>query len=62
VRRHVVATLGLKSECVALMGGGFRQRDYVVTAFDSCSATRLGKWRVDGKTGAVARDRAGRLQ
>ena len=55
VRRHLVVTAGVKSECVALMGGAFRQGAYVVTAYDSCTSTRLGKWRVDGKSGDVAR-------
>jgi hypothetical protein len=55
VRRHLVVSTGVKSECVALMGGSFRGGAYVVTAYDSCERTRLGKWRVDGKTGEVTR-------
>lgn len=55
VRRHLVAATGTRTDCIALMGGAFRNRAYVVTAYDSCSSTRLGKWRVDGRTGEVAR-------
>jgi hypothetical protein len=55
VRRHLVVSTGVKSDCIALMGGSFRGGGYVVTAYDSCERTRLGKWRVDGKSGEVAR-------
>ena len=57
VRRHLVATMGLRSECVALLGRGSDRGAYVVTAHDRCTSTRLGKWRVDGKSGAVSRAR-----
>ena len=50
VRRHLVVTTGVKSDCIALMA----MRGGAITAYDSCSATRLGKWRV-GKSGEVTR-------
>jgi hypothetical protein len=54
VRQHLIATRGLKKECIVLLGNGFTSGAYLVTARDHCTATRLGKWRVDGKTGDVA--------
>ena len=57
VRRHLVATTGIKTDCVALLGRGFARGGYVVTAHDSCTNTRLGRWRVDGKSGDVGRAR-----
>ena len=53
VRKHLVDTRGLSSECIVLLGGGFKGGGYVVTARDHCTATRLGRFRVDGKTGEV---------
>jgi hypothetical protein len=57
VRRHLVETTGVRSDCVALLGRGFRNGAYFVNAHDRCASTRLGRWRVDGKSGAVARAR-----
>lgn len=57
VRRHLVTANGIKSDCLVLLGGGFSAGGYVVTARDHCASTRLGQWRVDGKTGAVTRAR-----
>jgi hypothetical protein len=57
VRRHLVATAGVRTDCVALLGQGFREGAYVVNAHDRCTSTRLGRWRVNGKTGEVARAR-----
>jgi hypothetical protein len=54
VRSHLEATRGNKNECVVLLGNGFSDGGYVVTARDHCTATRLGKFRVDGKTGEVS--------
>lgn len=54
VRRHLVITRGLGPDCIVLVGGGFREGDYLVTARDHCASTRLGRWRVDGRTGEVA--------
>lgn len=57
VRRHLVETTGIRSDCVALLGQGFRDGAYLVNAHDRCASTRLGRWRVNGKTGEVARAR-----
>ena len=57
VRRHLVETTGIRADCVAILGQGQRGGDYVVNAHDRCASTRLGRWRVDGKTGVVARAR-----
>ena len=54
VRRHLVETKGIGADCVAILGQGFRNGTYVVNAHDRCESTRLGRWRVDGKSGAVA--------
>ena len=52
---HLQRSLGLKVDCIAIMSNGFRDGAYQLTAVDRCEGTRLGKWRVDGKTGAVRR-------
>ena len=57
VRRHLVETTGIRADCVAMIGQGSRSGAYIVSALDRCTSTRLGRWRVDGKTGAVARAR-----
>jgi hypothetical protein len=53
VRRHLVETRSLRADCVALLGQGSRNGDYLVNAHDRCESVRLGRWRVDGKSGAV---------
>jgi hypothetical protein len=57
VRRHLVETAGVRADCVAILGQGSRNGSYLVNAHDRCASTRLGRWRVDGKSGAVARAR-----
>ena len=57
VRRHLVETTGIRGDCVAILGQGFRDGAYLVNAHDRCASTRLGRWRVDGKSGAVGRAR-----
>ena len=57
VRRHLVETTGVQADCIAILGHGFRNGVYLVNAHDRCASTRLGRWRVDGKTGAVSRAR-----
>jgi predicted nucleic acid-binding Zn ribbon protein len=52
---YLQRSLGLKVDCIAIMSNGFRDGAYQLTAVDRCEGTRLGKWRVDGKTGAVRR-------
>lgn len=57
VRRHLVETTGVAADCVALLGQGFRDGAYFINAHDRCTSTRLGRWRVNGKTGDVERAR-----
>lgn len=57
VRRHLVETAGIRTDCVAMLGQGFREGGWVVNAHDRCASTRLGRWRVDGKSGEVTRAR-----
>lgn len=60
VRRHLVESTGIRGDCVALLGRGFAGGAYIVTAHDRCTSTRLGRWQVDGKSGAVARSLGGK--
>lgn len=57
VRRHLVETTGVRADCVAMLGQGFRNGAYLVNAHDRCASTRLGRWRVDGRSGSVTRAR-----
>jgi hypothetical protein len=43
----------VKSKCIAVIGHGYRDGYYSFDAVDSCARTKLGRWRVDAKTGAV---------
>ena len=45
----------MKSECLAVMSRGYSNGYYSFDAVDSCRRTRLGRWRVHAKTGAVTR-------
>ena len=55
LRRHIVTANEIGADCVVTMSGGFDKGAYVLTAVDRCGHTRLGRYRVDGKTGAVTR-------
>lgn len=57
--RRLVRELNRKPDCVALMSHGYRDGAYDLTAVDRCDGTRLGRWRVDGKSGAVSRRHVG---
>ena len=52
LRRHFTSIQG---ECVAILSQGYRDGAYHLTAVNRCDGTRLGRWRVDGRTGAVGR-------
>ncbi|HEX9164032.1 MAG TPA: hypothetical protein VF980_20170 [Thermoanaerobaculia bacterium] len=43
----------MKSECVAIASRGFSSGEYAFVVIDSCKQVRLGRWRVDGRTGEV---------
>jgi hypothetical protein len=57
LRRHLVTTAGVQTDCIAILGHGVEKGGHVMTAVNSCEKTRLGKWRVERKTGAVSRAR-----
>ena len=50
LRRHFV---NIKSECVAILSDGYRDGGYMMNVVNGCDHTRLGRWRVDGRTKAV---------
>ncbi|HKR64167.1 MAG TPA: zinc ribbon domain-containing protein [Thermoanaerobaculia bacterium] len=52
LRRHL-AEKGTRDECIATKTEAMRGGDYVFTALNSCEHTRLGRFTVDGATGAV---------
>jgi hypothetical protein len=54
LRRHLAST-GVKDECLVVMSNGRSGHAFVLTAYDRCTKTRLGKWKVNAKTGAVTR-------
>jgi len=47
LRRHFT---DVDPKCVAILGTGYRAGAYTMTVVNGCDHTRLGKWRVDGKT------------
>lgn len=51
LRRHFVATRNIKNECLVTMSAGGEK--YVFNVFDRCADVRLGRWKVDAKTGDV---------
>jgi hypothetical protein len=44
---------GVDPKCIAILSNGFRDGAYTMTAVNGCDHTRLGKWRVDGRTKAI---------
>ena len=53
LREYLVTNKDVKSECLAVAARGFRDGAYTLDAVDSCHAQKLGRWRVDGRTGEV---------
>lgn len=51
LRRHFT---NVKAECVAILSNGYRDGAYLMTVVNGCDGTRLGRWRVDGKTKAIS--------
>ena len=43
----------VKSECLAILSNGYHDGGYLLSVVNSCDHTRLGKWRVDGRTKAI---------
>lgn len=54
LRRHLVTAKNIKNDCLALLSAGDRKGAYVFNVFDRCGDVRLGRWRVDAKTGEVS--------
>ncbi|HEX6639484.1 MAG TPA: hypothetical protein VF215_00150 [Thermoanaerobaculia bacterium] len=54
LRRHLVATTSIASACLAIMSHGPQRGAYVFSAFNRCERTRIGRWRVDAKTGEAS--------
>jgi len=54
LRGHLVAT-GIAPDCVVISSQGPAGGRYRLTAINRCDETRLGRFVVDGKTGAVGR-------
>lgn len=48
-------SFALKPECIAILSNGYRDGAYQLTAVNRCDDTRLGRWNVDGKSGAVSK-------
>jgi hypothetical protein len=44
---------GVDPKCIAILSNGYRDGAYTMTAVNGCDHTRLGQWRVDGKTKAI---------
>ena len=52
--RHYLAGQ-VKAECLAVISRGYTNGYYSFDAVDSCQRTKLGRWRVDAKSGSVSR-------
>jgi len=52
LRHHLVGQT--KSECLALISRGYSNGYYSFDAVDSCQRTKLGRWRVDARSGSVS--------
>ena len=46
-------SFSLSPDCVAILGNGYSEGAYNLTAVNRCDGTKLGRWRVDGKSGAI---------
>lgn len=53
LRRRVVEEKSIANDCIAVIGERDRP-DYSFNVFDSCARVRLGRWRVDPKSGEVS--------
>lgn len=51
LRRKLAAQHQLKNECIAVLSHGNDGRTYEMSAVDSCAGTKLGRWRVDARSG-----------
>lgn len=58
LRKYLVATKGIGQECVALLGHGRSNGQWVLSASDRCQHLRLGRFRIDAKSGVVSTSRS----
>ena len=54
LRSHLSSTTTISNPCLVVMSHGPSKGDYFFTAYNRCENIRIGRWRVDGKSGAVA--------
>lgn len=56
LRRHLTSTgqTPIRNECLAILSNGSTGGSYIFTVVNSCDRTRLGKWRVNGKSEEVS--------
>ncbi len=54
LRRHLASTTTITSSCLVVMSHGPSKGGYFFTAYNRCDNVRIGRWRVDGKSGDVA--------
>ena len=54
LRSHLASTTSIANACLVVMSHGANKGAYLLTAYNRCDNTRLGRWRVDAKTGDVA--------
>lgn len=54
LRSHIASTTSVTNDCLVVMSHGPSKGAYLLTAYNRCDNIRLGRWRVDGKTGNVA--------
>ena len=47
-------SFAIKGECLAVINKGYRDGAYLFDTSNRCKHKRLGRWRVDGKSGAVS--------
>ena len=40
-------------DCIAIMSKGYSDGAYLLDAINRCDGTRFGRWRVDGRSGAL---------
>ncbi|HEX8152060.1 MAG TPA: hypothetical protein VF698_02990 [Thermoanaerobaculia bacterium] len=56
LRNHLARANGIEANCVAILSNGLRGGTYTFTARNHCGDVRLGRWAVDGRSGAVRGD------
>jgi hypothetical protein len=55
LRRHLTSD-SVRADCLVISSQGWRETSYRLTALDRCAGTRLGRFRVDVKSGEVTNE------